>query len=62
MNFKEWFILESGRRPFVKADELQKRLGLIGWSDGHRNGSHLMIYAPKTAPPVVGTGSSGTGF
>lgn len=60
MNFKEWLIFES-RRPFIGAEELHRRLLQLGWTDGHRNGSHLMLYAPKTAVPVAGTGSSGTG-
>jgi hypothetical protein len=61
LNFKEWLLNEVNL--YLPIEEFFRRLELLGWKQGSRNGSHVIYYAPPNAIPVSGTGGgSGRGI
>lgn len=63
LNFKEWLIAEADVNKYMPMSEFMRRLQLIGWVPGKKNGSHISYMAPPTAETAPGTGSaSGKGM
>lgn len=61
LNFKEWLLNEVNL--YLPLEEFLRRIELLGWKKGSRNGSHVIYYAPPNAVPVAGTGGgSGRGL
>lgn len=61
LSFKEYFLFSEEKLAYLDPRELMSRLKKIGWAVEHKE-NHWVLYAPKSAEPRSGFGTSGSGL